>query len=714
MVLQLGNRAVRSATLLAAACLAATQLVLTRAPAAEADPDVPPVLSGDTWLAHHRDELMPYWLVPEAFGDPVGNFPSYRGTDGELLPELPNRGASTLGRGVYGYSLAFMLTGDDRYLTYARAGLDWIETKLEDPVHGGYFAELDASGEPVDPSANKNLFDLASVGLGYAMYFNATRDPEVEARLLEIRDLVFGPYYDSAANRLKDALNYDLSTEVDTGGNGGDITNYLVPGTTMLLPTIGLLSEPDRNGQFRTDLRNVTQALIDRHKHNAAVNPANKWMFWGRTGRVGNLGALQTDFGHTIKSYAMIHNANQLFADRPWSGLTADRTRMLDLAWDEAVGRWNQRLRSFAAGTVEPDSAWWMHDEADQLLAAVDLTDGVTSTDRLVRSTRFFLDNYVDHVSPVHETFSRIARDPADNNLRKSAVGKNMLHNMEHALILYLHGRSLEGRPARLYYALPHDRALTATTRPYWFDSTGQERTDLRPLDRLPGHDLVAVDFTGIGRVPRPPYPPPADTSPPTTTVGLSPQPNAAGWNRGDVTVSFTAEDDLVGVKEIRARVQARDGSVPDTAFVRPGGQTALTFTEEGRYLVTYRAVDVLGNTEPEHAVEVNIDRTDPTLSGLPDDDCRIWPPDHRFVPIADVVGVDGGSGVAKVDVVASPEDGEPGNVRVMGGRVWVRAELAPRGRDRTYNVTAVAVDLADNVGIATGSCEVTPPGRDR
>ena len=317
-------------------------------------------------------------------------------------------------------------------------------------------------------------------------------------------------------------------------------------------------------------------------------------------------------------------------------------------------------------------------------------------------------------MSPVHETFGRIARDPADNNLRKSAVGKNMLHNIEHALILYLHGRSLEGRPARLYYALPHDQALTATTRPYWFDSTGQERTDLRPLDRLPGHDLVAVDFTGIGRVPRPPYPPPADTSPPTTTVSLSPQPNAAGWNRGDVTVSFTAEDDLVGVKEIRARVQALNGSVPGTAFVRPDGQTALTFTEEGRYLVTYQAVDVLGNTEPEHAVEVNIDRTDPTLSGLPDDDCRIWPPDHRFVPIADVVGVDGGSGVAKVDVVASPADGEPGNVRVMGGRVWVRAELAPRGRDRTYNVTAVAVDLADNVTIASGSCKVTPPGRDR
>jgi hypothetical protein len=110
----------------------------------------------------------------------------------------------------------------------------------------------------------------------------------------------------------------------------------------------------------------------------------------------------------------------------------------------------------------------------------------------------------------------------------------------------------------------------------------------------------------------------------------------------------------------------------------------------------------------------MNIDRTDPTLAGLPDEDCRIWPPDRRFVPIADVLAQDGLSGVAEVNVEAVPEDGEPGNVRVEDGRVWVRAELAPRGRDRTYTVTAVAVDRADNVATAAGTCLVAPPGRDR
>src|SRR4051794_7015525 len=37
------------------------------------------VLRGDTWLRHHREDLMPYWDRPEALGEPLGNFPSLRG-----------------------------------------------------------------------------------------------------------------------------------------------------------------------------------------------------------------------------------------------------------------------------------------------------------------------------------------------------------------------------------------------------------------------------------------------------------------------------------------------------------------------------------------------------------------------------------------------------------------------------------------------------------
>ena len=200
----------------------------------------------------------------------------------------------------------------------------------------------------------------------------------------------------------------------------------------------------------------------------------------------------------------MIYNANNLFADHPWQGLDADRDRLLQRAWDNSAARWNQRIRSFVAGNVVPDSEWWIHDEADQLLAAMDLHDGFANqatgpagpqcpvVPRRVRRPRPAL-------HPARETFARIARNPDDTDLRKSFFGKNMLHNNEHALIMYLHGRALEDKPAKLYYAFPAEQALTAVAKPYWFDAAAETRTVTRDVTTLPGHKVVEVEFTGIG-----------------------------------------------------------------------------------------------------------------------------------------------------------------------------------------------------------------------
>ena len=127
-------------------------------------PPVPDALRGDTWLEHHRQDLMPYWDMPEALGDTLGNFPSWRGLDGELLAD-DRRGLSTLARGVYGYSVAFLLTGEPRYLTYARAGIDWINAHARDTEHGGWFGQLTKAGKPVNDGKDpKRIFDVASWG----------------------------------------------------------------------------------------------------------------------------------------------------------------------------------------------------------------------------------------------------------------------------------------------------------------------------------------------------------------------------------------------------------------------------------------------------------------------------------------------------------------------------------------------------------------------
>ena len=350
-------------------------------------------------------------------------------------------------------------------------------------MYGGYYGDLTAEGDPLDPTADKSVFEVASLMLAYGMYFNVTRDPAAEAELLAVRDLVFGTYYDAGTNRVRDAMTYDLQTEVDTGGNGGDITNYLVPGPAML-PIAPMLSDPDRRAQFRADIRNMVEGLILRHKDKTA---ANGWWFWGRTGRIGNgfYNSPQSDYGHNVKSYELIHNVGRIFADQPWTNLGADRATMLARAWDPDARRWNNQRLGLAGLLVERDSGWWPHTEADQALAAFDLDNGFAHRDQLAASAQTFLDLYVDRDPqyPVRETFSRIERTGTMTDLRKSFRGKNMLHNHEHALVMYLHGRALEGLPARLHYALPEDQSLTAVAQPYWFQATGQTRTVGAPLE---------------------------------------------------------------------------------------------------------------------------------------------------------------------------------------------------------------------------------------
>ncbi len=675
--------------------------------------EVPEILAGDTWLRHHRDDLMPYWDMPSALGTPVGNFPSFRGRDGELLPPTGSnaiRGLSTLARQVYGYSLAFTLTGEERYLTYASAGIDWINAKAKDPVYGGYFGQLKEDGTPVNPLADKEVFDLASLGLAYGMYFNVTRDPAVESDLLAVRDLIFDRYYDPVGNRVKDALTYDLATEVDLGANGGDITNLLVPGTALLLPNVDLLTDPARRAQFRGDLRKVTDSLIARHKNTAsATQPV---VVLGTHRAVRQLRSERRPPSGTTSSptrWSTTRTRCSPIARGPHSPATVapfwgvrGTTRPPAGTSGCAASRRVTPSATAPGGCMPRPTRPWPPWISATALRSRPSSPGVRRAGSTCSSTR---------ESPARETFARISRNANNTDLRKSFFGKNMLHAHEHALIMYLHGRALEGRPARLFYAFPEGQALTAVAKPYWFDAAGETRVVDGAMAALPGHRLVEVEFSGIGAVPPPPYPAPDDITAPTTLATASPAASSAGWHNSDVTVTLAAADDTggVGVKEIHASVTERDGAVRASAVIDPGEELVLpSLSAEGEYDVTFFAVDRLGNQEPPQTLTVRIDRTSPVLAGLPTQPCVIWPPNAKLVHVADVVGSDVLSGLANVSVTGTAsEPAPPRDIVIAGGSVSVRAIRDDEGPGRIYTLLATVTDRAGNATTQQASCLV-------
>src|SRR5205807_9795842 len=113
------------------------------------------------------------------------------------------------------------------------------------------------------------------------------------------------------------------------------------------------------------------------------------------------------------------------------------------------------------------------------------------------------------------------------------------------------------------------------------------------------------------------------DSTPPTTTAGLSPSPNAAGWNNSDVTVALSATDDAggTGVQRLNyyatgAQTIASAGAPIAVSSGADGTATAtIKITAEGATTFSFFATDNAGNVEATKSVTVKLDKTPPAIT---------------------------------------------------------------------------------------------------
>jgi hypothetical protein len=204
---------------------------------------------------------------------------------------------------------------------------------------------------------------------------------------------------------------------------------------------------------------------------------------------------------------------------------------------------------------------------------------------------------------------------------------------------------------------------------------------------------------------------PTLDTTAPITTATFNPLPNGAGWNNNDTTVTLIATDGGSGVQALRYSL----AGAQNQPLTVTGGSAVITVTAEGETTISYSAVDHAGNTEANKSAVVRIDKTGPTVAGMPVPGCKLSPAKHQLVQVASITAQDGVSGLESLSVTATssePDSGVgggdvPGDIVINGGVVQLRAERAPSGKGRTYTVIATATDVAGNSTIVTGTCTV-------
>lgn len=109
-------------------------------------------------------------------------------------------------------------------------------------------------------------------------------------------------------------------------------------------------------------------------------------------------------------------------------------------------------------------------------------------------------------------------------------------------------------------------------------------------------------------------FEPQTDTSPPTTSIALTPAPNAAGWNNTNVTVNLSATDPD-GVADVATIHYSAAGAQTIAPTVVTGSTASFVVSTEGVTTVTYFAKDKAGNTEAAHTRVIRIDKTLPTVT---------------------------------------------------------------------------------------------------
>jgi hypothetical protein len=168
------------------------------------------------------------------------------------------------------------------------------------------------------------------------------------------------------------------------------------------------------------------------------------------------------------------------------------------------------------------------------------------------------------------------------------------------------------------------------------------------------------------------------DKTPPAITTQVSPEPNSLGWNNTDVTVTFTATDELSGVATVTEPV---------------------TVTTEGEdQYIGGEAVDLADNRATTYAI-VNIDKTPPTVNINANPD-TLWPPNHKLVDVT--IGgeaTDNLSGIASTTFKVEDEYDtvEP---NISDFNTTIQLEAWRNGDDldgRVYTISVTTKDKADN-----------------
>jgi mannose/cellobiose epimerase-like protein (N-acyl-D-glucosamine 2-epimerase family) len=440
------------------------------------------------WIYHVDSLLMPFWMSNEALGNPPGKYPAYRYPDGSaidptnldytiLVPEyqqfymentdsLRRDFIRVKSRQIYGYCIAFHLTGNEKYLENAKLGLDFL---IDNGAYkdGSIVSFWDKEGNPKPDIYQRNSQDLAYGLLGPSIYYYLTRDPSILKIILETNRFYWNAYYEKSELR----ENTKLFAWVLKDFEGDSIQNKRLIAPLDQLNAYTLLTAQIVPDSLSAEFEEKVKVLANSIKDNFYSEKYN--IFWSRLNNKEFGG--NTDFAHSIKTFWMLYVSAKTYGDRTMENFAFNGAqKLLKSAYLKNEGRW---ASNYLDESLELDKSLfaWHCSELDQMAATLSFKDTTFYSKYLKQTFPYFEKNMIDS-----ENKSTYWGRSAEGNIIeigfRSGWHISNFHDMERALIGYLSTANYYGDDIKLYYAFNKNNTPENTIiKPYYYDAEIKE-----------------------------------------------------------------------------------------------------------------------------------------------------------------------------------------------------------------------------------------------
>lgn len=409
-----------------------------------------PYLTNPDKVYGYVDSCAAFWL--NAY-DPVhGGFYTNIDRSGNVITSWgTNKKTLSQTRDAYGFIRAFQLLGDTLYLNKAREALNFMYQHAWDNQYGGWYNDMDESGNPINPFGNKSAFDQHYALLGIAAMVEATQDSidwqwllngygNNESKLWDGRALYFG-YFDYGNYSWSNVTRKSFNATVDA------ITTHLM--SLYLLTNDSIYKT--RLLEVADNILNHLVASMDSQAIGFVEEYDSDWN-WDNN-------ETMTIMGHVLKSAWCLGRIYQI---KPDTVFTWGATKLIDDVWQNGYDHeYGGPYKDYDRMTGEmlmwgnPDTAkaWWQMEQAvTSGLQMYYITGDSLYLQMADETLDFFMKYFVDHTyGEVYENRERSG--PLTWGDHKGSESKAGYHSIELGYYVYLYGKLfVNNEPATLHY----------------------------------------------------------------------------------------------------------------------------------------------------------------------------------------------------------------------------------------------------------------------